>query len=235
MLCSLLRRLSVSLPASHAAPNGSRRYCGRYHDGRAEYYYDESDDGRIYNGMFRFTRKFTDVALGKVVETACGCFASGMKEGKWTFVSKAHGMKRELTAEYACGRLTGLYSYKGTFSSGVTTFKAGTTTMRIWLENNHPVDVIECDIDGERLTGRYDGEGRPDGSWTLTPAKHGGIKTYHEEWEHGVCASSYVYDNSVGRKSDSKHFITGLVASLIRRDCTPLENIMPKGSARLAT
>ncbi len=235
MLCTLIRRLSASLTAPHAVANGSSRYSGRYHDGRAEYYYDEAADGRIYNGTFHFTRKYNDVALGKVVETAGGHFASGRKEGKWTFTRKARGVRRELTAEYAGGSLTGTYSYRSVCKSGAAAFKTGVTEIRMRFEDNHPVSAVECYLDGERLTGGYDGEGRPDGTWTLHPAKHGGTKTYHEEWRHGVCTSSYAYDNSVGRKSDSKHFITGLVASLIRRDCTPLENIMPKGSARLAT
>lgn len=233
MLYSLIRRLSASLTVSRTVPNGSHRYRGRYHDGRTEYYYDEAADGRIYNGTFKFTRKYADIALGKVVETASGCFASGKKEGKWTFVRKAYGIKRELTAEYAGGKLTGPYSYKSICSSGTAAFNTGVTKIRMRAEDNHPVSDIECDLDGERLTGEYDAEGRPDGNWTLLPAKHGDTNTYHEDWEHGVCTSSYAYDNSVGRKSETKHFITDLVASLVRRDCTPLEKIITKGSSTL--
>lgn len=233
MLYALIRRLSASLTASCAVSNGSRRYCGRYNDGKAEYYYDEAADGRIYNGTFNFTRKYTDVALGKVVETACGCFASGMKEGKWTFSKKAYGIKSELTAEYAGGRLTGLYSYKSVCSQNAAAFKTGVTKIRIKVEDNHPVSAIECNINGEQLTGGYDTEGQPDGEWTLQPAKHGDTKTYHEEWEHGVCTESYAYDNSVGMKSKTKHFITDFVASIVRRDCRPLEKIITKGSSLL--
>ena len=35
-------------------------------------------------------------------------------------------------------------------------------------------------------------------------------------------------------KHETDHFISGLVASIIRRDCTPLERIMPKGSSTLS-
>lgn len=234
MLCSLLWRLSATLSALHASSNGRHHYCGKYHDGKAAYYYDESDDGRVYNGLFHFSRTYRDYALGKIIETACGRYADGVKDGTWKYTSRAHGVRRTLTVEYAGGRLTGQYTYKSVCSSGVAGFKTGTNTIRIRTENNHPVNAVECNLAGETLAGGYDAEGRPDGTWTLKPARHKGIKTYHEEWENGVCTSSYVYDNSIGCKHETEHFITELVASIIRRDCTPLERIMTKGSSTLS-
>lgn len=233
MLRSLIRRLATPLEALHATAHGSHRYCGRYRDGQADYFYDESDDGRIYNGPFHFSRSYRDYALGKIVETADGQYADGMKDGRWTYSVRAHRVRRTLTVDYAKGRLSGVYIYKSACHSAAATFKTGTNIIRINTENNHPVNAIECTLDGESLTGSYDAEGRPDGTWDLYPDKHNGIKTYHETWENGECTSAYAYDNSVGSKHDTKHFIADLVASIVRRDCTPLERIMTKGSSLL--
>ena len=230
MMGLFFRRLLTPLSALNAVPNGGCRYSGDYHDGKAVYYYDDSSDGRIYNGSFRFSRKYYVLPQGKVVETAIGCFAGDMKEGEWRFSKKSRDVKSVLTVEYAAGLRSGCYYYRSVCSSRAFVSGGSDILLRMRVENNHPVDAVECVFDYGRLTGGYDSEGRPDGSWTLVPVKKGGTKTYYEVWEHGECRSSYAYDNSTGRKVEARQSMPELVAGIVRRECLSLEKIMFKGA-----
>lgn len=117
----------MPLSALNAVPNGGCRYSGDYHDGKAVYYYDDSSDGRIYNGSFRFSRKYYVLPQGKVVETAIGCFAGDMKEGEWRFSKKSRDVKSVLTVSMppACAQVvipTGRFAVLGLLFRVVVTY-----------------------------------------------------------------------------------------------------------------
>ena len=229
MLDLLIRRLRMSSSAPRGCTNGRRCYSGRYRNGKAVYFYNESDNRRIYCGRFWFRRKNQSPPHGRTVETVSGCFADNRRTGKWHFSKKSHGYRQKLVAEYVSGGRNGAYRYTAVcwqHSLGVT---PGLTSMRMTMADNHPAGSIECRIGKEKITGGYDGDGRPDGVWMMDSTKTETYKTFHEKWKHGVCVESYSYDDSTGERIAVRSQLPDIVTSMIMGECRPLESIIKRG------
>lgn len=221
----------MSLTAGGAHKNGGRCYAGRYRSGRAVYFYDDMADGRLYRGKFWFSRKYYSHPLGKLTETATGCFDGNIKEGRWTFANKTHGVNKKLVVSYAGGHHLGTYSYHSVCHSRVFGFKTLATTLRLTMAGGHPVGDIVCVLDGNLLTGRCDADGRPDGLWKMDMGKTAACRTDYEEWEHGVCKQSYSIDEATGLRTYTKNQIPDIVKRLVYSECLPLENLVKQGSS----
>ena len=99
----------------------------------------------VFRASIIFSRKYYVLPQGKVVETAIGCFAGDMKEGEWRFSKKSRDVKSVLTVEYAAGLRSGCYSYRSVCSSRAFVSGGSDILLRMRVENNHPVDAVECD------------------------------------------------------------------------------------------
>ena len=231
MFSLFLRKLRMSLFAPCLHGNGGKCYAGRYHSGCAVYFYDETAGGRLFHGKFWFTRKYYSSSLGKLTETARGCFNKGLKEGRWTFSCRTHCLSKRLRVEYVEGKLNGFYSYRSVCSSRTPGFNTGTLKLRFRMFGGHPVDGIMCVFDGNLLTGKCDDDGRPDGLWKMDMSKTPACRIDYEEWEHGVCKSSYSVDESTGRRTGMKNNMPDIVKRLIYNECLPLERLVGRGSS----
>ena len=221
----------MSLPTGRTHTNGGKCYAGRYRSGRAVYFYDEAADGRLYRGKFWFSRKYYSPPSGKTKETATGRFNANIKEGRWTFTNRTHGVSRKLVVDYAGGHHRGWYSYHSVCHPHIFGFKTSATTLRLTMTGGHPVGDIVCVLDGCMLTGRCDSDGRPDGLWKMDLGKTDACRTDYEEWEHGVCKSSYSIDEATGLRTYTKNQIPDIVKRLVYSECMPLERLVNKGSS----
>lgn len=215
---------------SREHPNGSRCYSGKYHDGYAVYFYDDSPDGRIYDGKFWFSRTYFTVPKGKVTETAQGLFNSGTKEGLWTFCYKGHGINRRLTVQYSGGHRAGNYCYRSVCRARSLGFTKGEITVTGMMRNGHLTGDVRYEFNNETLTGRFDSEGRPDGTWTMDATRSSSHRIVHETWHHGECISSYAQDVTTGDRHNVRNNLPDIVTSTVYNECKPLEKIMKRGS-----
>lgn len=226
----LFKRLGMIMNTSREYSNGHRCYSGKYQDGHAVYFYDDSPDGRIYDGKFWFSRTFFNETRSKVTETAQGLFNSGTKEGLWTFSYKSHGVTRRLTVQYSGGQRAGNYCYRSVCQHSSLGFSKGEVMMSGMMRKGMLVGDIRCVFNGEILTGCFDSEGRPDGAWVMDSSKSFSHRIVHETWEHGECMSSYAEDVTTGDIYDVKNNLPDIIASVVYNECKPLEKIMRRGS-----
>ena len=221
----------MALAPSGGCPNGSNCYAGRYHGGRAVYFYAGSECDRVYNGRYWVKRESDTMPLGYVRETACGYFGNDMKNGRWKFTNKAKGVNRTLVAVFSDGKYEGGYSYKAVSRSRTLNFKTGSTTLRLTMSAGTPVGGVEGNFYGKILSGRYDESGRPDGLWLMDKTKIGACRKDFELWEHGVCRESYSIDESTGERTRHDHQMPDMVMNIVNREGRSLERLVSKGSS----
>lgn len=229
-LSMFVRRLAMSLGTSQAYPNGSRCYYGQYHDGRAIYFYDDSADGRVYNGRLWFSKQYYNQLNGKVRETARGLYGNGMKQGLWHFNYRAAGISRSLAVEYADGHRAGTYMFCSTCRTHALGFNKGTTLVSVGMYGDRLQGPVSYTFNKESLSGSFDDDGRPDGEWVMDSAKSRSHRTFHETWSHGTCTSSYSFDVTTGEKIKVKGRLPDIVIGVIMSECRPLEHILNKGT-----
>lgn len=218
----------MSVFPSAMYPNGKSSYAGRYHDGRAIYFYDISNNNRIYNGRFWIKRESYSSPLGNSHETASGCFHNDMKNGKWKFSNRTRGLYKLLIAEFSDDRYEGMYYYKSVCSSRVFNFMTGTTTLRLKMLNGKPTGDVKGYFCGEILSSHYDNNGYPDGLWSMDRTKTGLCRKDYEIWEHGECKESYSIDESTGEKTRNRNQLTNLVMNIIYKEGSHLEHLTNK-------
>lgn len=224
------KRLAMVMSSSRSCPNGERCYSGKYQDGHAVYFYDDTDEGRIYAGKFWFRRVYYALPKARVTEIACGLFGNGKKEGRWTFTYRGYGVSRKLAAEYSEGHRSGFYNYRSVCRARSLGFTKGVTTLSVTFRNGHIEGTVSCMLNNETLTGSYDSEGRPDGKWTMNAATSHSHRICHETWVHGECMSFDATDVTTGDKTDMKTHLPDILMSIFYNECKPLEAIMKRGS-----
>lgn len=225
----------MSVFPSAMYPNGKSSYAGRYNDGHAVYFYDKSNNRRIYNGRFWIKRISYSSPLGNSSETASGCFHNDMKSGKWKFSNRTRGLYKLLIAEFSNDRHEGTYYYKSVCHSRAFNFMTGTTTLRLKMSEDKPTGEVKGYFCGEILSGHYDGHGRPDGLWSMDRTKTGLCRKDYEIWEHGTCMESYSIDESTGEKTRNRNQLTNLVMNILYREGAHLEYLTNKNHQRKTT
>lgn len=232
MVSLFLRQLFMSVFPSVQNPNGKSSYAGRYHDGRAIYFYDNSNGNRVYNGRFWIKRESYSLPLGSSFETAKGCFHNDKKNGKWKFSNKTKGLHKILIADYSDGRYEGLYFYKSVCHSRMFNFMTGTTILRMQMSDGIPVGDVIGNFCGEELSGHYDSNGCPDGLWKMDRTKKGLCYNDYELWEHGVCKESYSIDESTGEKTKNRNQLPNLVMNILYKEGSHFEHLTKKSHHR---
>lgn len=210
--------------------NGSNVYSGRYLDGKAIYFYDESANGRIYNGDFEYVKVYNDFPNGKVKTLVKGKFLNNKKNGTWTFKCKRKGENAILKIDYADGIHEGTYSYTTFGKRDSLSFKSGTSSLKLEMVDNHPVGEISGQFGKVTFKGYCDENGLPDGKWFMDMSTTSSCKVQYEIWHNGVIIDSYTLDTSTGNKSSNSHELVDFLSSFIYRECYKIEKAIEKGS-----
>lgn len=207
--------------------NGSKLYAGRYLDGKAHYYYEDSCDSRVYEGSFYYLGKYYYHPYGKTIDYVRGSFLHNSKHGRWKFHHKRRGSNRVLYVDYSEGRHNGLYKFR---STGVHNLKSTNVLLCVEMSDGHLCGAVTGNFSGEILTGRCDEQGRPDGTWMMDLSKTSQCRIDYEIWDHGRLVDAYTVDMSTGDKTHNEGCIQPFLKSFIYYDCLPLERLIDKGS-----
>lgn len=227
----LFRRIFSSRSDADLYTNGKYRYSGSYLDGKAEYYYEISEDRRVYEGEFRFLRSYYNYPLGKTVDKAKGYFVHDRKDGHWIFSRKNKKVRKKLEIDYSKGLHNGKYVYTSVCRSRSLEVWNGATEISLSMRDGLPVGEIDGRFDDEIFTGYFDDEGRPDGKWMLDMSRTNSCVVEYEVWSHGSLKDSYSVNMSTGAKKESKIRLLEFIMNFIYGECRPMERLVKKGSA----
>lgn len=211
--------------------SGCDHYSGYYLDGRASYYYyTDSNDKRVYEGLFRYTKKEYDFSNGKTVYKVSGCFSKNSRNGRWVFSKKSSHGKRTLCIDYENGVQNGRYIYKSVEKHHGIGQDAEPAYISLFMCNGKPVGKVYGRFGKCVLMAEFDSDGLPDGRWTMDMSASAACRKDYEMWSHGTLADAYSVDVSTGDRLGLSEHINSYVRAFIYRYCTPLEGLLKKGT-----
>lgn len=219
-------------PSMAQVRKGKNVYSGRYLNGEAVYWYDESAEGRIYNGSFKFTQSYYDFPNDKIKMSIRGLYRENNKTGVWNFTNRRNGESCELKVEYSNGQHNGIYQYKSVGKSNSINFKSGVSFLHITMHNGHPIGEIKGSFGNGHFKGFCDDMGVPDGTWSMDLSATPLCRMDYEVWENGTIKDSYSIDTSTGDRKPHTGTLVDLLSSYIYRECYKLEKIIEKGSSQ---
>lgn len=173
-----------------------KTYSGLYEGGQATYTYFEDENGeRIKHGKFTYNKKNNGVEaiLDKIIpytETkfASGNYNNGVKEGKWMYKSKIAGKDAvfsdfSVTINYMNGRM------EGTLNNGGELFQ---------MKNNRITGPVKKNNKEWNISGQFDEDGFPDGTWTKKYQSGGNLYVDTEKYVHGLLIDKQTKNESTG-------------------------------------
>lgn len=151
-----------------------KTYSGLYEGGKATYTYYEDENGeRVKHGKFTYSYATT--------LSASGNYKDGIKDGKWIYKNKT------TVINYVDG------SMEGTLTNAGKTFQ---------MKNNRITGRVKK-IDNSRdenltISGQFDEEGFPDGTWTKSYESDGNLYIDTEKYVHGLLIAKQRKNESTG-------------------------------------
>ena len=177
-----------------------KTYSGLYEDGKATYTYYEDENGeRVKHGRYTYSRR--DIVVGTYYVT--GNYKNNRKDGKWTYKVTGRNSTRTLAIDYANGVMEGCINYT---SRG--------NQERYQMINNRVIGVVnekkQASIalpEAYVLTGQFDNEGFPDGTWVKDYEKDGNRFIDTEKYVHGILIAKQTKNESTGKIERSQFYI----------------------------
>ena len=186
----------IMLASQASVGQTPKTYSGLYEGGQATYTYFEDENGeRIKHGKFTYNKKNNGVEaiLDKIIpytETkfASGNYNNGVKEGKWTYKSKIAGKDAvfsdfSVTINYMNGRM------EGTLNNGGELFQ---------MKNNRITGPVKKNNKEWNISGQFDEDGFPDGTWTKKYQSGGNLYVDTEKYVHGLLIDKQTKNESTG-------------------------------------
>ncbi|MCD8290245.1 MAG: hypothetical protein LUC91_01940 [Prevotella sp.] len=210
--------------------NGKNCYSGRYHGGKVTYYYDDFDNGRLYQGRYKYAQKSYTDSFEKTNTKVIGKYDNDLKSGHWKYEFKKKNEKTILEMNYEKGIQNGKYVFKSKRKIHAFGIKKVNIIMTISMLMGNPVGKIRWYNAGDEITGNFDENGKPHGLWVLDRTNSDRMVIGYENWEHGVRINYYTINPSTGQKTQTDLMITSILKNFIKRECTRLEKIETRGS-----
>ena len=180
----IISTVMIMLASQASVGQTLKTYSGLYEGEQATYTYFEDENGeRIKHGKFTYNKKNNGVEaiLDKIIpytETkfASGNYNNGVKEGKWTYKSKIAGKDAvfsdfSVTINYMNGRM------EGTLNNGGELFQ---------MKNNRITGPVKKNNKEWNISGQFDEDGFPDGTWTKKYQSGGNLYVDTEKYVHGL-------------------------------------------------
>ena len=181
-----------------------KTYSGLYKNGKATYTYYEDENGeRVKHGKFTYNKVDKGIGVGVGVGggmnisyattiSASGNYKNGVKDGTWTYKNKTAGESitfADFSAviNYADGRM------EGTLNNAGIIFQ-----MRNNRITGQVKKIKKTRNEDWTLTGQFDEEGFPDGTWTKNYKSYGNLYEDTEKYVHGLLVAKQTKNESTG-------------------------------------
>ena len=177
-----------------------KTYSGLYKNGKATYTYYEDENGeRVKHGKFTYNKVDKGIGVGGGMNisyattiSASGNYKNGVKDGTWTYKNKTAGggitfADFSAVINYADGRM------EGTLNNAGTIFQ-----MRNNRITGQVKKVTKTRNEDWTLTGQFDEEGFPDGTWTKNYKSYGNLYEDTEKYVHGLLVAKQTKNESTG-------------------------------------
>lgn len=177
-----------------------KTYSGVYEGGKATYTYYEDENGeRVKHGKFSYSNVNKGIGVGGGMSvsyattiSASGNYKDGLKDGKWTYKNKTAGggvvfSDFSVIVNYVDGRMEGTLTNKG------TTFQ---------MKNNRITGQVrkvkKTQNEDWTMSGQFDEDGFPDGTWTKNYKSYGNLYVDIEKYVHGILVAKQTKNESTG-------------------------------------
>lgn len=191
---------TLSMAAVSSMGQTIKTYSGLYEDGKATYSYYEDENGeRVKHGKFTYnkTQKGVGVGVGAIggasisytgTDFASGNYKDGIKDGTWTYKSKVTGGKIVFgnfaaVINYVNGRMEGTLNYDGKIYQ---------------MKNNRITGQVKKSDEDWTISGQFDEDGFPDGTWTKKYQSGGNLYVDTEKYVHGLLIDKQTKNESTG-------------------------------------
>ena len=179
-----------------------KTYSGLYKNGKATYTYYEDENGeRVKHGKFTYNKVDKGIGVGvgggmnisyATTISASGNYKNGVKDGTWTYKNKTAGESitfADFSAviNYADGRM------EGTLNNAGIIFQ-----MRNNRITGQVKKIKKTRNEDWTLTGQFDEEGFPDGTWTKNYKSYGNLYEDTEKYVHGLLVAKQTKNESTG-------------------------------------
>lgn len=196
-------------------PKGHQLYDGPYHGGRAVYsYYLDSDQMRVFDGLFRYENMFINRDNTKVINEARGSFRNGLKHGTWNFFCKDADRKMRLTVHYVGGKVDGEIVYESEEQD--INSRPSHTKLFLSIMNGLPIGEVVGMVKGNTFRGMLDKLGMPHGAWISNREDtENGEWQEVEHWNHGRLESAERNLFTYGRREQMRPYMRNQVNWII--------------------
>lgn len=197
---AIISTVLMTLAVQASVGQTLKTYSGLYEDGKATYTYYEDENGeRVKHGRYTYSRR--DIVVGTYYVT--GNYKNNRKDGKWTYKVTGRNSTRTLAIDYANGVMEGCINYT---SRG--------NQERYQMINNRVIGGVnekkQASIalpEAYVLTGQFDNEGFPDGTWAKDYEKDGNRFIDTEKYVHGILIAKQTKNESTGKIERSQFYI----------------------------
>lgn len=202
-------------------PEGHVLYEGEYHGGDLKCVCIETEEGRVFDGEFRFRRELG----GGLYESAEGRFDNNLKTGTWKFKTKRSSRTSRLTVDFIGGHIAGNVEC----ISEEMTMESSVVNAVIFQMNDGKVygKIIGKIFNGE-FEGGCDERCMADGLWSVIYEKGKDEPNKYERWDHGKLMESYEREGSKKRPTAAR--LRKQLNMLLSYDGQSLLNIVQRGT-----
>lgn len=193
--------LLMTLAAQASVGQTLKTYSGLYEDGKATYTYYEDENGeRVKHGKFTYNKTDKGIGVGggmavsyATTISASGSYKNGMKDGKWTYKNKTAGgsitfANFSAVVNYVDGRMEGPLNNSG----AIFQMKNNRITGQV-------KKVKQNQNENWSLSGQFDEEGFPDGTWVKNYKSYGNLYVDTEKYVHGLLVAKQTKNESTGK------------------------------------
>ena len=190
----------IMLAAQAGMGQTLKTYSGVYEGGKATYTYYEDENGeRVKHGKFSYNNVDKGIGVGGGMSvsyattiSASGNYKNGLKDGKWTYKNKTAGggvvfSDFSVVVNYVDGRMEGSLTNEG------TTFQ---------MKNNRITGQVrkvkKTQNEDWTMSGQFDEDGFPDGTWTKNYQSYGNLYVDTEKYVHGLLVAKQTKNESTG-------------------------------------
>ena len=196
----IISTVLVMLTAHVSVGQTLKTYSGLYEGGKATYTYYEDENGeRVKHGKFAYNKANEGIGVGggmniaySTATSASGNYKNGIKDGKWTYKDKTAGggvtfADFSVVINYVNGRM------EGTLNNAGELFQ---------MKNNRITGQVKrikkTRNENWTLSGQFDDDGFPDGTWTKSYQSYGNLYTDTEKYVHGLLIAKQTKNESTG-------------------------------------
>lgn len=177
-----------------------KTYSGMYEGGKATYTYYEDENGeRVKHGKFSYSNINKGIGVGGGMSvsyattiSASGNYKDGLKDGKWTYKNKTAG------GGVVFSDFSAIVNYMDGHMEGTLTNKGTTFQMKNNRITGQVRKVKKTQNEDWTMSGQFDEDGFPDGTWTKNYKSYGNLYVDIEKYVHGILVAKQTKNESTG-------------------------------------